>query len=108
MSSATTGTTRPRPERSSTVGWRHQSAIREPWYQQGVPNQLARQNQQPGEKVRAVPDIATVGYLNTGMLIGITQTFPHFTGYSEYRIGGTSLFCPLLAGMMALADSMAG
>ena len=28
--------------------------------------------------------------------------------YGEYRIGGTSLACPLFAGIMALADQAAG
>jgi subtilase family serine protease len=28
--------------------------------------------------------------------------------YDEYRIGGTSLSCPLMAGMMALANEAAG
>ncbi|MEY2438281.1 MAG: hypothetical protein QOF97_3117, partial [Acidimicrobiaceae bacterium] len=81
----------------------------EPWYQQGVvPNRLAEQNQQPRHKGRVVPDISTVGDPNTGMLIGITQTFPDGTHYDQYRIGGTSLSCPLMAGIMALADSALG
>lgn len=45
---------------------------------------------------------------NTGMLIGQTQTFPDGVHYGEYRIGGTSLASPLLAGMMALANQSAG
>jgi subtilase family serine protease len=81
----------------------------EPWYQQGVvPNSLARRNQQPDHKGRVVPDIAADGDPNTGMLIGLTQTFPDGTYYSQYRIGGTSLSSPLLAGIMALADSATG
>ncbi len=52
---------------------------------------------------RAVPDISMDGDPNTGMLIGQTQTFPEGTHYGEYRIGGTSLSSPLLAGMTALA-----
>ena len=36
------------------------------------------------------------------MLVGQTQTFPDGTYYGEYRIGGTSLASPLLAGMTAL------
>jgi subtilase family serine protease len=43
------------------------------------------------------------------MLVGQTQTFPDGTvKYSEYRIGGTSLSSPLFAGIMALADQLAG
>jgi subtilase family serine protease len=81
----------------------------EPWYQQGVvPNSLARQNQRPGQKGRVVPDISADGDPNTGMLIGLTQTFPDGAHYGQYRIGGTSLSSPLLAGIMALADSATG
>ncbi len=62
-----------------------------------------------GRTGRAVPDIAAVGDPNTGYLIGETQTFPNGTiAYSEYRIGGTSLSSPLIAGIMALADQAAG
>ena len=57
-----------------------------------------------------VPDISMLGDPNTGMLVGQTQKFkgegkPH---YDQYRIGGTSLSSPLFAGVMALADDMAG
>jgi subtilase family serine protease len=57
---------------------------------------------------RAVPDVAAVGDPNTGYLIGQTQTFPEGTSYDEYRIGGTSLSCPLVAGIMALSDQKSG
>lgn len=57
---------------------------------------------------RAVPDISMDADPNTGMLIGQTQTFPTGVHYGEYRIGGTSLASPLLAGMMALANQSAG
>ena len=69
---------------------------------------------------RAVPDISMVGDPNTGMLIGLTEDFtapknPNSqqlplddVHYGEYRIGGTSLSCPLFAGIMALADQAAG
>ena len=43
------------------------------------------------------------------MLIGESQTFPDGSvRYSEYRIGGTSLSSPLMAGIEALADQSAG
>ncbi len=46
---------------------------------------------------------------NTAWLIGETQTFPDGSvKYSEYRIGGTSLSSPIMAGIMALADQAAG
>jgi subtilase family serine protease len=62
-----------------------------------------------GRTGRAVPNISALGDPNTGYLIGETQTFPDGTvKYSEYRIGGTSLSCPIMAGIMALADQAAG
>jgi subtilase family serine protease len=81
--------------------------VPEPAYQVGVvPNELAtRWSSNPG---RVVPDIAALGDPNTGLLVGQTQTFSDGTYYDEYRIGGTSVACPLVAGMMALADQLAG
>jgi subtilase family serine protease len=74
-----------------------------PWYQRGVvPNSLSHHD-------RVVPDLALVGDPSTGMLVGETQTFPDGSvSYSEYRIGGTSLSSPLMAGIEALADQAAG
>jgi len=79
----------------------------EPYYQVGVVPATVFSAQ--GRTGRAVPDISADADPNTGYLIGQTQTFPDGTvKYSEYRIGGTSLACPLLAGIMALADQSAG
>lgn len=73
----------------------------QPWYQRRtVPASIAKRWGKPG---RAVPDVAMVGDTNTGMLIGHTQTFSDGARYGEYRIGGTSLSSPLLAGQLALA-----
>jgi subtilase family serine protease len=79
----------------------------QPSYQQGVvPTSLSGSG---SSAMRVVPDVAALGDPNTGMLIGETQTFANNqTAYGEYRIGGTSLASPLLAGMMALADQAAG
>jgi subtilase family serine protease len=78
----------------------------EPSYQQGVvPTSLASRW---GGSGRVVPDIAAVGDPNTGMLIGQTQTFSTGTQYDEYRIGGTSVSCPLTAGIMAVAQQVSG
>jgi subtilase family serine protease len=79
----------------------------EPSYQQGVvPSSVFTAQGRTG---RAVPDIAAVADPNTGYLIGETQTFPDGSvKYSEYRIGGTSLASPLIAGIMALANQAAG
>jgi subtilase family serine protease len=63
---------------------------------------------------RGVPDVAALGDPNAGYLIGQTQTFPATckgpggASYDEYRIGGTSLSCPIIAGIMALSDQKAG
>ncbi|HET9729831.1 MAG TPA: S53 family peptidase [Acidimicrobiia bacterium] len=71
----------------------------EPDYQQAV---------MPDATGRVVPDVAMDGDPNTGMLVGQTQKFPGGPEYDEYRIGGTSLSSPLFAGVMALADDLAG
>src|SRR5215469_1185912 len=79
----------------------------EPSYQQGVVPASVFTAQ--GRTGRAVPDIAAIADPNTGYLIGETQTFPDGTAkYSEYRIGGTSLASPIIAGIMALANQAAG
>jgi subtilase family serine protease len=79
----------------------------EPWYQAGVvPSSLAtRWSSTPA---RVIPDISAVGDPNTGMLIGETQTFSTGPSYDEYRIGGTSLSSPLMAGIVAVAEQMKG
>jgi subtilase family serine protease len=79
----------------------------EPSYQQGVVPASVFSAQ--GRTGRAVPDIAADADPNAGYVIGETQTFPDGSvKYSEYRIGGTSLSSPLMAGIMALADQAAG
>jgi subtilase family serine protease len=54
--------------------------------------------------MRSVPDIAMPGDPNTGMIVGETQTFPDGTYWDQYRIGGTSLSSPLMAGVLAVAE----
>jgi len=56
--------------------------------------------------MRAVPDIAMAGDPNTGFLVGQTQVFPDGTYWDQYRIGGTSLSSPLLAGVVAVASQL--
>jgi subtilase family serine protease len=79
----------------------------------GVSNQFARPAYQDGvvsQSSRVVPDLSADGDVSTGMRIGLTQDFGAVGGgveYGEYRIGGTSLSSPLLAGMIALADQAA-
>jgi subtilase family serine protease len=72
-----------------------------PGYQRGV----VPAGSPPG---RAVPDVALDGDPTTGMLVGETQLFPDGAKYGEYRIGGTSLSSPLMAGVQALTQQRAG
>jgi subtilase family serine protease len=53
---------------------------------------------------RVTPDVAMVGDPVTGFIIGETVDGT----YTEYPIGGTSLSCPLFAGVMAVAQQHAG
>jgi subtilase family serine protease len=79
----------------------------EPSYQQGVvPTSLSGFF---GGHNRVEPDISLDGDPSTGFLIGFTQLDPDGKArYSEQRIGGTSLSSPLMAGVIALADQLAG
>jgi subtilase family serine protease len=61
-----------------------------------------------GTPGRAAPDVALDADPNTGMLVGETQIFPEGRRYDEYRIGGTSLASPLMAGVQAVAEQAAG
>jgi subtilase family serine protease len=75
----------------------------QPWYQAGkVPASISEYfGKAP---MRAVPDISAAGDPNTGFEVGATQVFPDGTYWSQYRIGGTSLSSPLIAGVVAVAD----
>jgi len=77
----------------------------QPFYQRGVvPDSLALANGGT-TKQRVQPDIAAVADPNTGFLVGQTQSFPDGSlQYSEYRIGGTSLAAPVIAGVQALSQ----
>jgi subtilase family serine protease len=78
----------------------------EPSYQQGiVPSVIANRW---GSAGRAVPDVSAVGDPNTGFLVGQTQRFSDGTYYDEFRLGGTSLSSPLMAGMLAVAQQLRG
>jgi subtilase family serine protease len=83
----------------------------QPFYQQGVvPDSLADANASiigPGA-MRVEPDVSMDADPTTGMLVGETQTFPDGVYYDQYRIGGTSLASPLLAGVVADADEAYG
>jgi subtilase family serine protease len=83
------------------AGGGYSEVFAQPSYQDGV----VTSNPTGG---RAVPDIAMDADPTTGMLIGETQTFPDGVRYGEYRIGGTSLASPLLAGAQAVAQQRRG
>lgn len=85
----------------------------EPSYQQGVVQNSVFTAQGHGVG-RAVPDVSALGDPQTGYLVGQTQTFfatsatPGGARYSEYRIGGTSLSSPIMAGIFALVNQARG
>jgi subtilase family serine protease len=79
----------------------------EPYYQAGVVPTSLSELRGP-TAMRVLPDISMDADPTTGMLVGETQTFPDGVYYDQYRIGGTSLASPLLAGAVARADQTAG
>ena len=79
----------------------------QPFYQVGkVPASISQYY--GSTPMRAVPDIAMDADPNTGFEVGQTQVFPDGTYWDQYRIGGTSLASPLLAGVVAVADELHG
>ena len=76
--------------------------------QSGEFNRPAYQDGVNSSSYRTVPDVAMDADPNTGMLIGLTQTFPSGVHYDQYRIGGTSLASPLFAGITALTFEQGG
>ena len=78
----------------------------QPFYQAGkVPTVIS--DYYGAAPMRAVPDIAMPGDPNTGFEVGQTQVFSDGTYWDQYRIGGTSLSSPLMAGVVAVADQFA-
>jgi subtilase family serine protease len=91
---------------SSGGGGGTSTLFAQPFYQKGkVPTSISEYFSSTPH--RAVPDISMAGDPNTGFLVGQTQVFPDGTYYDEYRIGGTSLSSPLLAGFIAVASQKA-
>ncbi|WP_245664869.1 S53 family peptidase [Actinoplanes subtropicus] len=89
------------PKYSSGGGGGTSKLFAQPFYQRGiVPDSISKYF--GTTRMRTVPDISMPGDPNTGFRVGQTQTFPDGTYYDEYRIGGTSLSSPLLAGMQAV------
>ncbi|MEU6401650.1 S53 family peptidase [Streptomyces sp. NPDC046985] len=93
---------------TSGAGGGTSKTVPQPYYQKGVvPAALATANNAAGNRV--VPDIAAIADPNTGFLVGQTQSLTDGTlGYSEYRIGGTSLAAPVIAAVQALAQEARG
>ncbi|MER6158683.1 S53 family peptidase [Streptomyces sp. NPDC001868] len=93
---------------TSGAGGGTSRTVPQPFYQRGVvPKALATAN--GAAPMRTVPDISAVADPNTGFLIGQTQTLPEGgQAYGEYRIGGTSLAAPVVAGVQALAQEAHG
>lgn len=78
----------------------------QPFYQHGkVPASISQYY--GATPMRTIPDISMPGDPNTGFIVGQTQVFPDGTYWDQYRIGGTSLSSPLLAGVIAVADQYA-
>lgn len=77
---------------TSGAGGGSSTLFNRPAYQDGVTTSPYRQ----------VPDIGLDADPTTGFLVGQTQTFTTGVEYGEYRIGGTSLASPLMAGLTAL------
>ena len=104
-SSLTNGAWSPTPPGtySSGGGGGTSQLFTQPFYQAGkVPANISEYY--GSTPMRAVPDIAMDADPNTGMEVGQTQVFPDGTYWDQYRIGGTSLASPLLAGVVAMAD----
>jgi subtilase family serine protease len=92
---------------SSGSGGGTSQLFAQPAYQQGhVPASISEYF--GSTPMRAVPDISMPGDPNTGLRVGETQAFNNGTYYAEYRIGGTSLSSPLLAGVLADAVQYSG
>ena len=86
----------------------------QPNYQAGVvPNSLATKlpnGSTSPTPMRVVPDVSALADPSTGILVGQTTLQPNGTSYafSLSRIGGTSVSCPVFAGIEADAQQKAG
>jgi subtilase family serine protease len=108
-SSLTNGAWTPAPPGtySSGGGGGTSQLFAQPFYQAGkVPTDISEVY--GSTPMRAVPDIAMPGDPNTGFEVGETQVFPDGTYWDQYRIGGTSLSSPLMAGVVAVASQASG
>lgn len=77
--------------------------FRQPSYQRGtVPKSLSELN--GAVPMRVVPDVGAVADPETGYLICFGATGGTCSGDALIQIGGTSLACPVIAGLQALAS----
>ncbi len=89
------------------------SQFTQPGYQRGVvPNSLST-NLPDGttakQPMRTIPDISAVADSGTGIRYPAWSQLPDGSfGYAESRVGGTSLACPIIAGLQALAQQAQG
>jgi subtilase family serine protease len=90
------------------------SDFTQPAYQKGiVPDSLATtlpNGTVSATPMRVEPDVAALGDPSTGILVGQTTLQPDGTtfAFSLSRIGGTSVSCPVFAGIEADAQQAAG
>jgi subtilase family serine protease len=85
----------------------------QPGYQRGVVPKSLSTNLPDGtnaaQPMRTIPDIAAVGDSGTGIRYPEWNQRPDGSfGYTESRVGGTSLSCPVIAGLQALAQQAQG
>jgi subtilase family serine protease len=86
----------------------------QPSYQAGVvPNSLATRlpdGTTSSQPMRVIPDVSALADPSTGVLVGQTTLQPDGKSYafSLSRIGGTSVACPVFAGIEADAQQAAG
>jgi subtilase family serine protease len=86
----------------------------QPFYQAGVvPSSLSHHlpnGTTSARAMRVVPDVSALADPSTGMLVGETTLMPNGKTYAFAlsRIGGTSVACPVFAGIEADAQQAAG
>ncbi len=85
----------------------------QPGYQRAVvPSSLSRtlpDGTRSAQPMRVIPDISAVADSTTGIRYpGWAQRPDGSYGYTESRVGGTSLACPTIAGLQALAQQAQG
>jgi subtilase family serine protease len=85
----------------------------QPGYQRGVvPRSLSTTLPSGGkaaQPMRVIPDISAVADPGTGIRYPEWAQLPDGSfGYAESRVGGTSLACPVIAGLQALAQQRQG